>query len=220
MPVGITDLAYSLRKSTVRSALPISLSHGQQLVCAALGHRSLASFQAAQAAKREPQAFDGLAHVVPDFDQLNARAQELGLLVAEGQLRTLILAAFKDRLPVARVHCSYVDLAMHVQEEIEEAVLVDERVNAEMACANYDGVEEVYLEVELDPEQAAVNEALKVNIPGQVSLGIDTERPYNGDEVRFEVAVTLVRCGRRCFEGTDIEVVAAALDQDWGDTDD
>ena len=89
--------------------------------------------------------------MVPDFDQLNARAQELGLLVAEGQLRTLILAAFKDRLPVARVHCSFLDLAMHVQEEIEEAVLVDERVNAEMACANYDGVEEVYLEVELDP---------------------------------------------------------------------
>jgi hypothetical protein len=117
MPVGITDLAHSLRKNTAGSAVPIPLSRGQQLVAAALGHKSLASFQAAQAAEREPQSFDGLPHVVPDYGLLATRAQELGLGLPESRLRDLIDAAFRERVPGTKVHRAFSNLAMAAQDE-------------------------------------------------------------------------------------------------------
>src|SRR6185369_1808947 len=126
---------------------------------------------------------------------------------------------FQERLPDTRVHDSFFGLAMHIQERMEDAVISDDDVNSEMANANYDGVDEVYLEDEIDPDEATIEEPLRVTIPGQVNLGIDTERPYSGHQVQFEVAVTLARCGMRCFEDAEIEVVSASLDQDWGDPD-
>lgn len=219
MPVGITDLAHSLRKNTASSAVPISLSHGQQLVCAALGHKSLASFQAARKAEREPQDFNGLSHVAPDYELLTARADELGIALTKKQLTALVDAAFRERLPETRVHNSFFGFAMHIQDWMQDAVISDDDVNSEMANANYDGVDEVYLEDEVDPAQATIGEPFQVTIPGQLNLGIDTERPYSGHQVDFQVVVTLMRCGARCFEEPEIEVVSASLDQDWGDHD-
>jgi hypothetical protein len=220
MPVGITDLAHSLRKNTANAAVPIPLSHGQQLVCAALGHKSFASFQAAQATEREPQDFEGLAHVVPDYALLHVRAQELGLTLPGPKLAALLNAAFEERLARTKVHRSFSSLAVDIQEDMQEAVISDGDVNSEMASANYDGIEEVYIEEEVDPEAATIDDPLAVTIPGQITLGIDTERPYSGHKVRFKVAVTLPRRGQRCFEEAEIEVMSAALDQNWGDTDD
>lgn len=215
MSVGITDLAHSLRKNTAGSAVPIPLSRGQQLVAAALGHKSLASFQAAQAAEREPQSFDGLPHVVPDYELLATRAQELGLGLPESRLCDLIDLAFCERVPGTRVHRTFSDLAMAVQDEMQEVVLSDDDVNSSMANANYDGIDEVYFEEELEPDEATLHEPASATISGHVGLGIDTERPYAGHQVRFEVAVSLARCGRCCFEAPDIEVVSAGLDNDW-----
>ncbi len=220
MPIGITDLAHSVRKNTATTAAPIPLSHGQQLVCAALGHKSFASFQTAQAAEREPQDFHGLAHVVPDYELLSTRATELGLPLPSKRLAFLIEAAFRERLPDTEVHRTFSSLALHIHEQAQEAVISDEGVNSEMANANYDGIDEVYLEEEVNPEETKIGEPLVVAIPGQVNLGIDPERPYSGHQVHVEVAVTLARCGLRCFEEAEIEVLSSALDQDWGDPDD
>jgi len=217
MPVGVTDLAHSLRKNTANSAVPILLSRGQQLVCAALGHKSLASLQAAQAAKREPQSLDDLAHVVPDYELLGERAEELGLAIPEDRLRTLVETAFKERLPETQVHRYFSDLAMAVQADMHEAVISDESVNSAMNNANYAGIDEVYFEEEVDPDEATLDEPLTTTILGHVGLGVDAERPYAGHLVHFEVAMTLARCGRRCFEKPEIEVLSSGLDYDWGD---
>jgi hypothetical protein len=220
MPVGITDLAHSIRKNTATSAVPIPLSRGQQLVCAALGHKSLASFQAGQSAEREPQQLDAVPHVVPDYELLATRASELGLAVTEQRLGALMDSALEERLPKTRVHRSFSDLAMAIQDEMQDLVIADDEVNSSMANANYDGIDEIYFEDEVDPDQATVEEPLTATVLGQVNLGIDTERPYSGHQVQFEVSVTLARSGRRCFESAEIEVLSAALDQDWGDPDD
>lgn len=217
MSVGITDLAHSLRIQTANTAVPIPLSRGQQLVCAALGHKTLASFQAAQAAEQEPYTLDGLPHVVPDYELLATRADELGLSLPENQLRTLVDAAFRERVPETKVHRSFSDLAMAVQDEMQDAVLSDDDINSSMANANYDGIDEVYFEEEIDPDEATLEEPVRATITGQVNLGIDTERPYAGHQVQFEVAVSLARCGRRCFEEPEIEVLSGGLSDDWRD---
>lgn len=217
MSVGITDLAHSLRINTADSAVPIPLSRGQQLVCAALGHKTLASFQAAQAAEQEPQTFEGLPHIVPDYELLAARADELGLNLPENELRALVDAAFRERVPKTKVHHSFSDLAMAVQDEMQDAVLSDDDINSSMANANYDGIDEVYFEEEIDPDEATLDEPVSATIAGQVNLGIDTERPYAGHQVQFQVAVSLARCGRRCFEEPEIEVLSGGLSDDWRD---
>lgn len=217
MTVGITDLAHSIRKNTANTAVPIPLRRGQELVCAALGHKTLASYQAAQAAEQEPQTLDGLPHVVPDYELLATRAEELGLSLPKNQLRALVDAAFRERVPKTKVHRSFSDLAMAVQDKMQDIVLSDDDVNSSMANANYDGIDEVYFEEEIDPDEATLDEPVSATISGQVNLGIDTERPYSGHQVQFEVAVSLARCGRRCFEAPEIEVLSAGLDYDWGD---
>lgn len=219
--VGITDLAHSIRKSTANSAVPIPLSQGQQLVCAALGHKTLASFQAAQKAELEPQSFDGLAHVVPDFDLLSVRAEELGIAVARQTLEALVVAAFRERVRGTEVHRSFDALADEFQERAQDEALADDNINSDMANANYDGVEEVYIETDLAPqlENATVAQQELAELTGQVTLGIDIERPYSGHEVKFKMQVTVYRCGRRCFERPEFDVVSSGLDYDWGDPD-
>jgi len=215
--VGITDLAHSIRKNTANFAVPIPLSQGQQLVCAALGHNTLASFQAAQKAELEPQSFEGLAHVVPDFDLLSARAAELGIAIAPDTLKVLIESAFKERAPGTEVHRSFDALADDFYQEAQQAVLADDNVNSEISSANYDGVDEVYIEDDFEPHLQEVAQPKPVEVSGQVTLGIDTERPYSGHKVNFKLEVTMYRCGRRCFEKPEFDVVSAGMDFDWGD---
>lgn len=55
MPIGISDLAHSVRKNSASVAAPVQLGHAQQLIVAALGYKSLAAYQAAQVSALEPQ---------------------------------------------------------------------------------------------------------------------------------------------------------------------
>jgi hypothetical protein len=220
MTIGITDLAHSIRKNSAGSTQPIPLSRGQQLVCAALGHKSFTSFQAAQHAELEPQSLDGVPHVVADYDLLVARAAELKVDLPPPELHKLIAAAFAERLPKTKLHGSYDSLAAEFLEQVQYEVSSDDDVNGAMANANYDGIEEVYLENDLEPGKATVEQPYTENVPVQITLGIDLERPYTGHKVRCEVAVTTVCIGRRCLETPQVEVLSAALDSDWGDSDD
>lgn len=219
MAVGITDLAHSLRKNSAASTAPISLSHGQHLVCAALGYKSLTAFQAAQNAEQEPQSLDGVPHVVADYDLLVERATELKFPHSQTELRKLMDAAFAERLPRTKLHSSYDGLAAAFHDLVQYAVFSDDRVNDEMANANYDGVDEVYLENDLEPDKATIEQPYTETMPVQVTLGLDLERPYSGHQIKCQAAVTTVRLGRRCFEAPEVEVLSAALDQDWGDDD-
>lgn len=119
MAVGITDLAHSLRKNSAESTASIPLSLGQHLVCAALGHKSLASFQAAQNAEREPLALDSVPHVVADYDLLIERAAELKLTHSHTELRKLMATAFAERLPGTKLHNSYDDLAAAFHDDVQ-----------------------------------------------------------------------------------------------------
>ncbi|CAN7332812.1 hypothetical protein [Rhizobacter sp. LjRoot28] len=217
MNVGISELASSLRVNTADAVVRIRLGHGHQLICAALGYKTLASYQAAQTARLEPQSLERVRHVLPDYDLLADRARELGVAKPAAELRTLVDRAFGERLPSARLHGSYAAMTVVFQDEVQNAVFGDDDVNAEMAGANYDGVEEVYLETELEPHEVDVGQAKVETLNGHVTLGIDTERPYSGHQVMFEVAVTTTRSGLLCFDALDIEVLSAQLDQDWGD---
>jgi len=219
MSIGISDLAHSVRKNSASAGVPVQLGHAQQLVVAALGYKSLAAYQAAQGTAQEPPHLDDVHHVVLDYDMLDQRAGELGAAPAPSQLRELIGDAFKARAPHARIHASHASFDNYVREHVDQVVIEDGDVNNEMAGANYDGIDEIYFDFEIESNTIPVGSTLDIDLDGHVGLGIDTERPYSGRIVNVEGAVSLVRSGRRCFGSVDCQVTKASLDTDWGDDD-
>ncbi|MDQ1119028.1 MULTISPECIES: hypothetical protein [Pseudoxanthomonas] len=219
MLIGISDLAYSVRKNSASAGVPVRLGHAQQLVVAALGYKSLAAYQAAQGAAQEPPHLDDVHHVVLDYDMLNQRAGELGAAAAPSQLRELIDDAFKARAPHVHIHASYASFDTYVREHVDQVVIEDGDVNNEMAGANYDGIDEVYFDFEVESNTIPIGSTLDIDLDGHVGLGIDTERPYSGHIVNVEGTLSVARPGRRCYGSVDCEVTKASLDTNWGDDD-
>jgi hypothetical protein len=219
MHIGITDLAHSIRKNSAASAFPIPLSHGQQLVAAALGYQSLASYQAARTAQRETPRLDNVHHAILDYDLLFERANALGLKLGSSLVGQLLDTAFQERLPHIKLHVSYSAWEDRLRDQVDASVIEDGEVNGEMANANYDGIDEVYFELNVPFEDATVGIPLVLDLDGHVGLGIDTERPYSGHKVNVEATLTLERLGRHCFAEMDINIVKASLDNGWSDPD-
>lgn len=219
MPIGISDLAHSVRKNSASVAAPVQLGHAQQLIVAALGYKSLAAYQAAQVAALEPQDLGNVHHVVVDYDQLDQRASELGAAPTLSQLHELIDAAFKERAPRTHIHASHADFDNYLREHVDQVVIEDDDVNSEMANANYDGIDEVYFDFEVESENVPVGSSLEIDLDGHVGLGIDTERPYAGHIVNVEGTLSVERLGSQCFGSVDCQVTKAELDTNWGDDD-
>ncbi|UJB63435.1 hypothetical protein YS110_00970 [Acidovorax sp. YS12] len=219
MPIGISDLAHSVRKNSASVAAPVQLGHAQQLIVAALGYKSLAAYQAAQVAALEPQDLGNVHHVVLDYDQLDQRASELSAAPTPSQLHKLIDAAFKERAPRTHIHASHTDFDNYLREHVDQVVIEDDDVNSEMANANYDGIDEVYFDFEVESENVLVGSSLEIDLNGHVGLGIDTERPYAGHIVNVEGTLSMERLGSQCFGSVDCQVTKAELDTNWGDDD-
>ncbi len=219
MPIGISDLAHSVRKNSASVAAPVQLGHAQQLIVAALGYKSLAAYQAAQVAAFEPQDLGHVRHVVLDYDKLDQRASELGAAPTPSQLHELIDTAFKERAPRTRIHASHSDFDNYLREHVDQVVIGDDDVNSEMANANYDGIDEVYFDFEVESENVPIGGSLEIDLDGHVGLGIDTERPYAGHIVNVEGFLTVERLGRQSFGAVDCQVTKAELDTNWGDDD-
>lgn len=218
MPIGISNLAHSVRKSSSTDGVPIPFGHAHQLVAAAMGYMTLASYQAAQAAGAEPPALDPVGHVVPDYDLLGDRARELGIGIPASRLHELLQLAFSERLPHTRLHGSYGGVEDAIRDRVDQMILNDGDVGSAMANANYDGIDEVYFEYEVEPETLPVGEPLVIKLEGHVGLGIDLERPFAGNKVHVEGTLTVDRLGRCCFAPPEVEVSRAALDYNWSDS--
>lgn len=219
MPIGISDLAHVVRKSSASVAAPVQLGHAQQLIAAALGYKSLAAYQAAQAAAMEPPHLDDVHHVVLNYDMLDQRARELGAAPAPGKLHGLIDEAFKERASRVRIYASHAEFDNSLRERVDQVVIEDDDVNSEMANANYDGIDEVYFDFEIESENISVGHLFEIELNGHVGLGIDTERPYAGHIVKVEGFLTVERLGRQCFGSVDCQVTKAELDTNWGGDD-
>jgi len=219
MPIGISDLAHSVRKNSASVAAPVQLGRAQQLIVAALGYKSLAAYQAAQVAALEAQDLSNVHHVVLDYDKLDQRASELGAAPTPSQLHELIDSAFKERAPHTHIHVSHAGFDNYLREHVDQVVIEDDDVNSEMANANYDGIDEVYFDFEVESESVPVGSSLEIDLDGHVGLGIDTERPYAGHKVNVEGFLAVERLGSQCFGSVDCQVTKAELDTNWGDDD-
>lgn len=220
MPVGISNLAHSFRTNASTDAVRISLGHAHQLVAAALGHGTLAAYQAAQAAQTEPRELDSVRHVVPDAAQLAERARELGIDLPPSRLQELLRLAFRERLSPVSLHSGFGDLETAIREHVDAVLLDDSEVVTVMASANYDGIDEVYFDYELEPDGIALGDRLDITLDGHIGLGKDPERPFLGDRVNVRGALKLERLGQRCFGAPEVVVDGAKIGFGWSNVRD
>ncbi len=211
MPVGLYVLAYAVRKNSNTLSSPIGLGHAQQLLAAALGYKSLAAYQAAQAAGQETDVLDDVAHVLLHEDVLVARAAELGVAGPEN-LPRLVSMAFKSVLPGVRIANSESDLQDDVRLAVEWQVENDPACAGQMVGANHDGVDETYVELEFEfGDVPDPGNALSVDVAGQITLRVDRDRPYSGHRVKFKGGVFLERLGRTLLAKPRFEAEHAIL---------
>jgi len=216
MAINLSALAYAFHQQSKSASFPLKLSHVQQLVAAALGYKSLASYQAAIAAGHEPAFLDDAEHVVLGCEMLEMRAQQLGVLQSTQPLGPIAKATFEGCLPNANVHTNEDNFFVHLQEDLERAVEEDERTTNQMASTNSNGVDEVYVPVSSSlaslPSPAT---QVTLAIAGQVTMVPDTERPYSGHVIQVQAEIRLYRMGHSLFSSAENAVLQANLDYDW-----
>jgi len=220
MTIGLSDLAHSLRKSSSAASMPISLGHAHQIFAATLGYKSLASYQAGQTQNLEAKNLADVQHAVLDYDLFSKRVGELGISHDIEQVANLVVSAFQDRASHIQVHATWSHFEGYLREQSELTANDDGQVNSEMAIANYDGVDEIYMPLEIDLQKLAIGTPISIDLSGKITLGIDPERPYSGHIVNVEGTVEIHRLGQRVFGSSGFQVSNASLDMDWdGDPD-
>lgn len=217
MNIGLTDITHSFRSRGEGLGVSIKHGHAQQLLVAAFGYKTLASYQAAKASAEEPDSFDLIHHLILDRDCLNQRLSELGIECDIEQLSHLLSRAFADRLAHVVLHRSYADLTDHIRKEIEHVVENNGRITGQIDELNHDGIEEVYSDPEVNFEQLLVGMPFTDSIPGHVSLHRDPERPYTGTKMDFQLSLAGERLGRRCYSSFEYEVTHVLLSAPWKD---
>ena len=87
-----------------------------------------------------------------------------------------------------------------------------------MAETNNDGVDEVYLPVEISLDAVPPRgEVLTLSFDGHVAMALDTERPYTGHRIDVTGMLILERFGQQLYADPVIELERASLDTAWAD---
>lgn len=216
MTVGISSLAYAVRKASESTPQPLKHGHAQQLVAAALGYNTLAAHQAAVAAGTESEHLDAAAHAVLDENLIAERAAELQLPQPEEALVELVRTAFQSELPGTTLHRNDDALADAVREYVDSTTYNHEKTGSEMAATNNNGVQEIYLPLDFTlAELPPLGEVLELEIEGHVSMEPDIERPYSGHKIDVQGTLFLERVGRVAIAEPEYHLESAKLDYNW-----
>lgn len=206
---NISTISFHARQGFAAAGFSTKLSHVQELAAAALGHNTLASYQAAG----EDAALAVASHVVLDTFLLEDRAAKLSLSVPVKQLVDIVGAAVKIAFPTVHLHQSVEDFGDVLQAALEVEAETDDNVASAIASCNHDGVSEVYMP--LDPteftEVAKVGQVHVEESKGTITMHMDPERPYSGHQIRVEATLSMTRLGRRCFDEASVEIVFASV---------
>lgn len=222
MPVGVSSLAYAVRKASETTPQPLKHGHASQLIAAALGYSTLAAYQAAIAEGAESEHLDAAAHAVLDEALLVDRAAELALPQSEAALVELVVDAFKTELPGTAFHRHDDALSDALRDLVDDRVYNHDQTCSAMASTNNDGVDEIYLPLDLTlAELPPPGEVFELEIDGYISMKPDVERPYSGHKIDVRCSLFIERVSRVAIAEPEFRLESAKLDYNWdGDGED
>ncbi|ANH66645.1 hypothetical protein [Mitsuaria sp. 7] len=221
MPVGISSLAYAVRKASETTSHPLRHGHASQLV-AALGYNTLAAHQAAVAEGAESEHLDAAAHAVLDEALLADRALELALPHSVVALVDLVRGAFKAELPGMALHRHDDALADVLCDLVDDRAYNHGQTSSAMDATNNDGVAEIYLPLDLTlAELPPPGEVFELEIEGHIAMSPDIERPYSGHKIAVRCSLFIERVSRVAITEPEFRLETAQLDYNWdGDSED
>lgn len=209
MTIDVSGIAYAIRSDSAQSPHPIKLSHAQQCVAAALGHKSLASLQASTDAG---QPMDQETYILLDAQALAERSRALALDQTDEDLLALVHASFGKRLVGIAIHDSHSAFEEALRRSVQDKVLNDSGVVGQMTITNNDGIREIYLPFDIDWDQIPDNgDPVEFECEGHVAMEIDKERPYWGHRIDVRASVWVSHPGRAIWAST-CTVNSAKLD--------
>lgn len=212
-----SKVAFSLQANCTDAGHELGYGHAQQILAAALGYSTLASYQQAKGSAQEAESFQDVRHVLLDRHELLIRAHELKLPYTAPVLMKAVKAAFQARLPRVEVHLTEEQLVDAVRAYVDNYVVNHGRTSGEIAMTNGDGLDEVYLPIEFSFDDIPeAGDSLAIEVVGHVSMGIDTERPYVGHRIDVRAMLSLERVGKRCVAAS-CELENAELDWSWAE---
>lgn len=212
MSVGISNIAHALRDYAALTPTPISLSHCQQLVAAALGYKSLASYQAAQKQGAEVTDLAEVHHLLIDQASLSDRASDLNVGMPPWVLEPMIAKAFGQRLPAAQIHGSTDSLEMKLSDIVSAQVIENDNVNGLMAMTNSNGLPDVHVEFDFNPNDRTMADQIEIPTRVQVVMNIDEDRNYTGHRIAVSCIIDLECLGQACFGQVLVLVSQAKMD--------
>ena len=204
MKVTLSALAHSVRGAYGALGITVSTGHAQQLIAAALGHKTLASLQSAG----DHEALPETKSIVVDLDLLAERARALDL--ADQQAVDVVWSALEDHLP-GEVYGSVTGLVESHQEFVELETWNDGDVGSQMAMTNGTGPGETYMPLEFDESEFDLDGDLELQIFGHVNLDQDPDKVFYGTHIDVEATLTVERFGRFLFGSSKLEVTSASL---------
>jgi len=212
MPVGISNIAHALRDYAASTPSPISLSHCQQLVAAALGYKSLASYQAAEKQGAEITDLTEVNHILVDRALLSIRAKDLNVGIPPWMLEPMVAQAFEQRLPAAQIHNSTDSLEGKLSDIVSAQVMESDNVSGLMAMTNSNGPLDVHVEFEFNPSKRPLTRSIAIPMRVQVVMKIDEDRTYIGHRIAVSCITGLECLGQACFGRVSVVVSQAKMD--------
>jgi len=201
---NFSALAYDVRRFLTTDGVSLSTGHAQQLLAAALGHNSLASYQASGEDGRLSFAID----IVVDEAKLQERAGELDC-PAGNHAVLAIQRALALRYPLVTLHASSDDFLNQLRKYIEDRFTDDGR--AQVASARLPWAETPLPWKSIDPVGTS---DLRGELKGLLVSEDDEDRRYSDHKVKVSGSIVVRRLGRRLFGATTVEVTRAQLRRD------
>lgn len=181
-----------------------------------MGYNTLAAYQAAVAEGTESMYLDAVAHAVLDEALLVDRAAELALPQSEAALVELVRGAFKAELPGTAFHRHDDALSDALRDLVDDRVYNHEQTSSAMASTNNDGVDEIYLPLDLTlAELPPPGEVFELEIAGHIAMKPDIERPYSGHKIDVRCSLFIERVGRVAIAEPEFRLETAKLDYNW-----
>ncbi|RKH86920.1 hypothetical protein D7Y21_19960 [Corallococcus sp. AB045] len=194
MGTTFSSIAFTFR-AKLGKHLP--LGHAQQVLAAALGYKTYASFNAS----KEEAALDSVQHVVLDLALIDKRLGELGQLPpsAPYSFAQAIRAAIIEHLPTVRVHNDVDNLKDEIRSLVEREIEDSGAYTSEVAMTNaYGG------DFDLESEETSSFEDHEpewvLDVSGHVYLEQEPEQVYHGDTIDVSATAVLPKLGR-CMLG-------------------
>lgn len=203
--VDLSALSYSLRFRFAGSVKAVSLGHCQQLLAAAFGFKSLASFQALGHA----DDFSDLKAIILDSEGLEQRALSLGLElpnVVQDVQRVL-----ERSLPETNVFTGLNGFGDWVDEFMVKRIESDDDVISEMSMTN-GWLRETYMSAAiLEHLDLEADDDYSENVIGSVTMEQDPEKVDYGTRIRVDGDLFIGRASRRLISNISFDVQKAAL---------